>query len=189
MPAFPNPQYLTHPNIPKPLHGINPRTIMGQDWWDEKRYEAYATHDYRCWACGIHKTEAKYHHWLEAHEEYDIDYATGEVKLKGIIALCHSCHNFIHSGRLLMMWKRGEWPKEKCIDILRRGFDILNGAGLEPFHGTKRVWALLHNEDFVPGERERIQLAPWEQWHLVIDGTKHYSKFKNIYEWAEHYRR
>ena len=78
---FPNPKYLTHPNIPKPLHGMNPRSILGKEWWDIKRREAYATHNYCCWACGIPKSKAKYHNWLEGHETYQINYKIGEAKL------------------------------------------------------------------------------------------------------------
>ncbi len=28
---------------------------------------------------------------------------------------------------------------------------------------------------------------PWGQWHVVIDGRKHHSKFKDQRDWAMHY--
>ena len=169
---FPNPEYLTHPNIPKPLHGVNPRSVLGKEWWDTHRQEAYAKNNYCCWACGVHKTEAKYHQWLEAHESYDFNYRLGRANLKEIIALCHSCHNFIHSGRLQMLVNKGEYSAEKQDDILRHGYSVLSEANLKPFDHGK------------PGK-----VARWGKWHIVIDGKKYYSKFKNIDEWAEYYRR
>ena len=186
---LPNPKYLTHPNIPKPLHGVNPRTIKGQAWWDVKRQEAYSENDYCCWACGIHKSQADYHQWLEAHEEYEINYETGEVKLKNIIALCHSCHNFIHSGRLFIMFQKGKYSREKILDILARGFGILAESSLEPYEGTRYIWLLLHGKesDFVPKEKTRQSTATWKDWHLVIDGEKHYSPYESMEEWQRHY--
>jgi hypothetical protein len=185
---FPNPELLTHPNIPKPLHGVNPRSIMGKEWWDEKRKEAYATNFFCCWACGTHKSKAAFHNWLEGHENYDINYETGEVRLNGIVALCHSCHNFIHSGRLYMMYQSGEYSKAKCLTILNHGFSILAGNGLTPFWGTVDVWNLLTGDN-MPAKYDDPdeQFAEWGDWHLVIDGEKHYSKFENIQEWAEFY--
>ena len=165
------PELLCHPNIPKPLHGVSPRTMLGKDWWDEKRQEAYAERDYHCYACGVHKKDAEHHKWLEAHEDYDINYKTGEVKLKRIVALCHSCHSYIHSGLLNIRLKKGEISPEKHKHILTRGDNILEKADLSPW-----------NPDC--GE-----FAEWGKWHLLIDGKKYYSKFKDFNEWLNHYGR
>lgn len=115
------PEILCHPHIPKPLHGVAPRAIKGQTWWDKTRQEAYRSTDYHCVACGVHKHEAKKHKWLEAHEFWNIDYNTGVCEVKSIEPLCHYCHNFIHSGRLSMIVGK-EKSKQEVIDILEHGF-------------------------------------------------------------------
>ena len=91
------PEILAHPHIPKPMHGLSPRTIMGNEWWDVTRKEVYAKYDYHCIACGVPKAEAIAHHWLEAHEFWHIDYRTGVCEISSIEPLCHYCHNFIIS--------------------------------------------------------------------------------------------
>jgi len=167
-PKFTRPELLLHPNIPKPLHGINPRTIIGEEWWDIQRHKAYKRNNYCCWACGVHKSRAKYHKWLEAHEYYIYDYVKGEAKLKFIVALCYSCHNFIHSGRLTAMQERCEISENKYKDIMTHGLKILKDAGLQ--------------KPIPPSSP-----AKWEDWHLRIGKKKYYSQFKNYEEWYEHY--
>lgn len=189
---LPNPIYLTHPNIPKPLHGLNPRTIMGKEWWDDHRQVAYAKLNYRCWACGIHKQDAKYHKWLEGHEAYSINYKTGNVRLIEIVALCHSCHNFIHSGRMMAMLEKGQLDELKCYDILKHGMDILNKAKLKPYVVADYLWSYINGrENWSPSEDQWDILygdvAGWNEWHIEIDGKKHYSKYKNYSEWKEAY--
>ena len=91
---------LLHPQIPKPMHTVNPRTILGRKWWDIVRNKSYEEKGFHCHACGVHKNDAQYKQWLEGHEFYSVNYKLGEVKFIKVVALCHSCHNYIHDGRL-----------------------------------------------------------------------------------------
>jgi len=168
-PRFINPELLLHPNIPKPMHGTNPRTILGDDWWNDVRQQAYAENNYCCWACGVHKSQAKYHQWLEAHERYRINYEHGIVSLVEITALCHSCHNFIHDGRMTSLVNKGEMSYDKMKEIHNHGYAVLAKAGIR----NLRLDATL--------------IAPWHKWHLVLNGKKYYSKFASYDEWMEYY--
>lgn len=195
MENFFRPNLLASPNIPKPLHGVNPRTICGSYWWDNRRQEAYAKHDYRCFACGIPKAQADYHQWLEAHEDFEIDWSTGRVELREIVALCHSCHNFIHNGRLWAIYKDGQIDRNKVVNIIESGFGICKRNNVQPYFGAYLTKYLLH------GQTEEVAIenakkkgwyptveAPWEHWHLVIEGIKYYSPFKSLNEWKEHWK-
>lgn len=166
---FPDPSILLHPQIPKPLHLLNPRTIFGEDWWNKARQIAYYKHNYRCYACGIKKENAKLHQWLEAHEMYDINYKTGEVKFIEIVALCHYCHNYIHRGRLERLLQKHKITLNFYIDIINHGEKILKKAKLE--------------HKLIP-----TNTCKWKQWHLVIDGKNYGQKFKSEKEWQEYWR-
>lgn len=73
------PEVLLSLQIPKPMHQLAPRTILGQRWWDETRQAAYASTAQHCLACGVHRVAAAYHPWLEGHELYEIDYRAGRM--------------------------------------------------------------------------------------------------------------
>lgn len=167
---FIHPELLTHPNIPKPLHGVNPRSVLGKDWWDEKRVAAYAENNFCCHACGTHKSKAKFHQWLEGHEAYIIDYPRGEIRLEKIVALCHSCHNYIHNGRLKHLLDKGDVTKEKYDAIMKHGDSLLKKAGLARRAGYD-------------GE-----VADWNKWRLVIDDKKYKPKYNSYNEWLVAYR-
>jgi hypothetical protein len=162
------PELLTHPNIPKPLHGLNPRSLLGQEWWDRHRREAAAKYDYCCWACGIRGRDARYHQWLEGHEVYLYDYENGAATLSEIASLCHSCHNFIHSGRLGMLLRKKEITEEKFTDIINHGQVILRENNLTPMKAP-------------------IKTAPWNEWKLIVDGKEYRGRFKNYEEWENYY--
>jgi hypothetical protein len=161
-----DPNLLLHPNIPKPLHKCNPRSVLGQDWWDEQRQFAYSKASYHCEACGVHKRMAKYHDWLEAHEIYDIDYRKGTATFVRLAALCHSCHNYIHSGRMQALVNKKQFAAEKQQYILERGDKLTKGLRRPP---------------------EPSYVAPWDQWKLIVEGIE-YERYFNTYEdWCKYY--
>lgn len=161
-----NPRLLLHPNIPKPLHTVNPRTIKGNTWWNAVRTEAYNLMGYHCHACG-HLGNRDANDFLEAHEIYDIDYNTGRVTFLGVAALCSMCHKYIHSGMLEVLLDRGDISKERYNEIKEHGFRVLSDAGLP----TMR--------------EEPLVLCEWGDWYLELDGKRYCSPFKDIQEWAE----
>ncbi|MCH9735900.1 MAG: hypothetical protein K0U78_15330 [Actinomycetia bacterium] len=158
-PKFTRPVLLLHPTIPEPMHGVNPRTVMGQKWWDENRKKAYAENKFHCFACGVHKMKAKYHKWLEAHESYKIDYEKGEMRLREIVALCHCCHNFIHHGRMEILVHQRKMAYEKYQYIINHGNNILE----------------LIPQNIIPSPFQG-NVAGWNEWHLLIDGNKYFGK-------------
>ena len=188
------PILLFHPNIPKPLHGLAPRTILGQYWWKETKTKAKAELDNHCWTCGVHSSEAKYHQWLEAHECYSIDYSIGRVEYVGTCALCHSCHNYIHDGRMKML-------SQKDLDWLTKEEEILK-------HGNKLIKKYLksqkikytvgkestnsvHLHELYPVKSNKISWsgngANWDDYHLVIFGKRYERKHKTYEDWLNFY--
>lgn len=129
---FTRPDILQHPNIPKYLSGVNPRTLMGKEWWDRHRKQVYEVNNYHCFACGVSSSNAKYHQWLEAHECYDYLWDKLVLRYRETVALCYTCHNFIHSGRLYNLYLDRKVAKDKIQFILMHGLVLLYGQGLKP---------------------------------------------------------
>lgn len=184
---LPMPWLLLSPNIPKPMHGLNPRTLLGKEWWDRQRQIAYAHYGYCCWACGTHKSVASYHHWLEGHEAYEINYQTGRMYLVRVVALCHSCHNAIHDGRMRMMVMSGEMTHEKMEDILEHKSRVLKGMDYNhiPLWLSNTLSSLYTlTREMFPASKE----VDWEDWRLVIDGEEYPPIYKSRKDWFAHYQ-
>jgi hypothetical protein len=166
--SAPRPALLLHPNVPKPLHGMSPRELLGTVWWDKARQEAYERANYCCQACGTPKTEAEYHKWLEAHETYVYDYKTGTATVSEIVALCHMCHNYIHSGRLKQLLQADKITTAKYWHIILHGDKLLKDAGL------------------IKPEPTTVNAA-WNKWKIIIDGREFPTKWKSFDHWKNHY--
>ena len=167
---FPDAKLLLHPTIPPPLHGINPRTILGQKWWDEQRKDAYEKYDFHCHACGIHRDDSfGISGRLDAHERYEFDFTACVIRLDGIVALCTICHAYIHRNRMHALFDKGIIGPTDCWEIIEHGERVLYNAGYDP---KKFFWPPFDDAD-------------WHKWHLQIN---FYTRFKDRQDWLEHYK-
>ena len=182
VPRFNDPSILLCPRVPTPLHHRNPRSILtqiDQGWWDRTRQRVYAANNYYCACCGVHKTQQKgFRKYLDAHEYYDIDYKTGEVRLKMIVPLCTMCHSYIHFGRLSAKYEAGEVSEKDFFAVLSHGNTLLKKAGLPM-------------KDLDPNKDDNIYQIPWKSWKLIlkIEGKdqEFYSLYENEEELKAHY--
>lgn len=164
------PSILCHPNIPKPLHGVNPRTIYGKEWWDKERQIAYASNNYHCLACGVFKYEAMFHEWLEAHEFYLFDYPLGRVTFDHLVPLCHACHNYIHDGRMEMLLDAGEMTEDKYERIMRHGNRVIKKYNLVNERENR------HNHQIS---------ASWADWRMIVDGIEYGPSTSSFDDWLD----
>lgn len=170
-----DPLLLTMPPLVKPLHGTAPRVIKGDEWWNETRQNVYKKNRFHCVACGVHKSNAKIHQWLEAHEYYQVDYVNTKYTLKDIIPLCHCCHAFIHYQRSTAMLNSGNMSKEKFDIIMEHGKEVLARIGVDKS-------TIILPEDHFPETNGK-----WKDWYFEFEGIKHYSKFDSYSEWEAFY--
>lgn len=175
-PRFQRPELLFHPPIPPPMHGLNPRTIMGQAEWDKVRVKVYEVNNDCCWACGVHRSEAPGRKWLEAHEIYDIDYKRGRMRLREIVALCHYCHNYVHINRLRALVDSRKAPPGKLHRVLAHGQRILSSNRVKPWFNAQKIEKQMQNSK-----------VKWGDWRLIWDGKEYPPRFKNETEWLLYY--
>jgi len=176
---FTRPELLTHPNIPKPLHGLAPRTLMPIKEWNILRREAYAKNNYHCHACGkyvafnheLNKFDNEEGTTLDAHEHYEVDYENKKVVLKEIVALCKYCHNYIHSGRMNSMYDKGECDEEDCWTIVTHGDSVLLDSEIIPNNVSD----------------DKDYKEEWSDWIMCWDGEEYPSIWKDYWDWYKHY--
>lgn len=178
LPLKTRPDILLGPNVPKPMHGVVPREILGPTWWNETRRAAYASTHYRCLACGVYKFDAFCKQWLEGHELYDVDYEAGTWTYVETVPLCHYCHNYIHDGRLQAILDCRDITYAKYAAIIQYGDRVLAEAGLKRLTHKERenvlIEAMLDN-----------RVASWSSWRLILKGKEYPPKFKTPQQWEK----
>lgn len=162
------PSILVSGNIPKPMHGMAPRVVLGAKWWNKTRKLAYRSTNFHCQACAVYKLDAPLR-WLEGHELYSFDYLLGRMTYVRTVPLCHYCHNYVHSGRLQALLDQGKIPQSKYAAIIQHGDRVLAAARLrkpEPYSGP---------------------FADWGDWRLIVYGREYAGKFKSIEDWVAYH--
>ena len=182
------PNILSMPNIPKPLHGLNPRSIMGARWWNDERSKVYSSTNFTCAACGVHKIDAKKHKWLEAHEIFDIDYKKQTATMVGIVPLCHFCHAFIHSGLTRIRARRKLICANDVRDIMSHGCEVLRRGKCDIFAGTHDLCRLVGvDTSGIAVSSIKDIGANWGGWRMIWNGVEYDARFKSMREWQRFY--
>lgn len=186
---------LTHENIPKPLHGTAPRVVKKspRGWWLNEKRQVLARANEHCECCNVHQSQSRYRAGrLEVHEQYDIDHKRGRMTYAGSVALCHTCHAFIHSGRLYAMWSKQQIGNSYFETVMLHGFNLLREAGLKPAFTQAVAWLqYIGNKDIDRVLQERGIVVPsctvaWDDWRLVVDGEE-FCPVMTEKEWSEKY--
>ena len=161
---FTKPKYLSTMPIPEPLHGKNPRTILGKEWWDKERLAAKKENNNCCWTCGIHENRVK---WLEGHEVYRYNMWRKQATYIRTISVCPTCHRFIHIGRSSKVYP------DELGTIISHGIEILkkNDIAITPV-----IDELARLNDISTSD---LSIMPWPRrfsyssWKLIIHGEEY----------------
>lgn len=193
---------LCMPNLPKPLHSLAPRTIVGQARWNIMRTKCYMDADYTCQACGKYLGIGK----TQAHELYSINYENQTSKFERCVTLCGQCHELIHSGRTYTLYRKGDsrYNKDYLLKLAKRGMKLVwdyNASHPEnqlKMYGTLVEWAkdeelgkwlkpMIEQYDikFYAATDPHEDKKSWGKWRLLYDGKKYEPKYKDAKEWEE----
>lgn len=192
-------------NLPKPLHGMAPRTLLGASTWNHMRKACYAEADYQCEICGARVGVDIEKRQLHAHEVYRIDYEKGESVFVRCVALCALCHlGCIHTGRACTLHRNGNplYPKEFLLEGAEHAFKIISAYNKDHPQAGLRAYQTfidyLKCED-LKGEMEMLidkygirfygedvkKMAPWGEWVLKIGEQEYPTPYKSEKEWKE----
>lgn len=195
---------LTMPNVPHALHGLAPRIIMGATEWNKTRKACYAEHDNICEICGrLCGSKRGDQYMRQAHECYEIDYANKSCTFKRLCCICSSCHNVIHSGRAITMYKSHTplWTKQSMLDLAEHGFRLIYkwnqqhpDKQLKMFQtieewlkepsltdNLRRLIDQYHIEFYYVPETNTKE--DWGKWKLIYNDVEYYSPYHSIEDW------
>lgn len=187
------------PNIPRPLHGVNPRTILGTQTWNHMRRACYANANDTCEICGCKPENLRRRH---GHEVYEIDYAHGTAKFVRVFCVCSLCHlGCIHTGRALTLWKHHNplYPTEFLLQGAEHAFSIISsynrdhpGADLRAYatfldylkyDGLREPMEKLINKYNISFYSEVEDMVDWGDWKLIIGENEYPTPYANKEEW------
>lgn len=193
------------PNVPAPLHGCAPRTLLGNSTWTHMRKKCYFDADYKSQISGIELDGRNSDLKCNAHELYSYDYVHGEAYFERAVCISPIEHNFIHSGRMLTMYKKGNplMPKSYLLKVVENGFSIIYEWNKKhPKERPLRAYATLADYVNIPSiEKEMRDLiekyeikfyqedteysAKWGEWNLYIGKNKYPTPYTTRSDWEK----
>lgn len=195
------------PNVPQPLHGLAPRTIMHTNKWKLERTKCYMKADYICEICGKYTGAGK----CDAHELYDVYYDKHYSKFVRLLCLCKECHQACHSGRNLALYIQGDkyTTKKYMLELAERTFKLVHQWNMyniekDPIKlcDTWLAWeAQPELTEDMTKLRDRYEIEfyqqptnawnkkSWSKWYLEYNDKKHPTPYESVKEWKEKYEK
>lgn len=189
------------PNIPRPLHLINPRNILGSTTWTHMRKACYAAADMTCEICGKKQDRG----YCDCHELYDIDYEHGVSTFVRTICLCRKCHRYgIHSGRCITLFKNGNplMTKEALLDGAENVFRLVANYNKKNPEADLRVYInfleylrceelrepmekLIEKYNIKFYSEDPKKCAKFGDWKLIIGTQEYPTPYENEKAWKK----
>lgn len=196
---------MTAPNIALPCHQLCPRTIDPR-LWEKMRKQCYADANYTCQATGVELGKGKLH----AHELVSIDWANQTEVFERTVALDPRIHTrFIHSGRALTMYQKGDkyFPREALLETMEYGFSLIDEwnrthTDEEPLRvsDTFLEWAKndtlktdvnalieKYHIKFYTFDKSCFNKTNWPKWKLIWNGEEYPTKFPTKQDWEGYF--
>ena len=189
------------PNIPKPLHGVNPRTLLGSGNWNKMRRACYAAANDTCEICGAKPENLRHRH---GHEVYEISYSQGTAKFIRVFCVCSLCHlACIHTGRALTLWKQNNplYPTEFLLQGAEHAFKIITEYNKDHSKADLRAYAMFLEYLKYDGLKEPMEklikkydmkfytevtdMVDWGDWKLLIGENEYPTPYQNEKDWEE----
>lgn len=197
-PTYSGAPLITMPNIPKPLHGINPRTLMGEEEWDKLRMKCYSESSYKCEICGALLDDKS----IQLHELYTISRREKYALFERFIPVCILCHNGIHSGRSISLYRNKNliFTKDYILKIVEHCFALIGNYNKENNTDYRLYHTFLKYLYFPELEQEVRELiakynirfydwqgtlGKWSSWKLIYNGKEYYSPYADSEAWKE----
>lgn len=193
---------LTMPNVPHALHGrgLQPRTIYGATVWNFMRKNCYANADYKSEVSGEEPPKGQLH----SHELFVYDYLKQEGVFQRCVALTKDEHNFIHSGRMITMYKSGNiyFPKSYVLKVVENGFRLISEYNkAHPDQEPLRVFDTFLEYLDTDLRDDMVRLIEaydikfygvhipknkrWKGWHVIVGNKRYDSPYKSQKDWAK----
>lgn len=156
-PMFVRPEILLQ-ELPKPLHTITPRFIMGGDKWSKAKRQAAASNNYCCWCCGVNINDTTPNR-LEGSPIIHTEFEWKIVYFRGVAAVCYKCNSFINLSSVRITEQKGLRESGFSQTIIHHGAALVNV--LQKIENINNAYAI---NDF-------------KNWRYNFDGVEYSSRF------------
>ncbi|WP_170241437.1 hypothetical protein [Streptococcus suis] len=127
-----NIELLSRPVLHMTIWGVAPREIMGKYKFEKIKKLVQLEAANHCMICDRyvpHTMQTK--DWIFTHEVYHIDKVKKCYTLEKFVGICQECYNYIHIGRLNVLYNQGQVTEDYFNRVIKNGDRLLATINLE----------------------------------------------------------